>query len=133
MTKGIAFAVSALLMAALWPGAAMLLASPAVASPNEPFDTPGVTLDAVEGAPCGPARTRYVYGLSHDASDTYVCMSLPSGSAPKWVASVPLSGVRNVGERCIPGWAAQAPDGRPMMCDDYMGHPRYVVSSDDLG
>jgi hypothetical protein len=133
MTRHTALAISALLTAALSIGGAVLLAPAAVASANEPFDTPGVALDAHEGTPCGSARTRYVYGLSHDASATYVCMSLPQGSAPKWVVSLPLSGVRNIGEQCIRGWVAQAPDGRPMICDDYMGHPRYVVSTDNLG
>ncbi|HKI42980.1 MAG TPA: hypothetical protein VKA66_21980 [Mycobacterium sp.] len=73
-------------------------------------DVPGMRDNAVLGAPCDNGKEfKYIYGHGPNG-ETLACVD------DVWVESVPLVGVRQIGSSCSGSWAAQAPDGRPLIC-----------------
>jgi hypothetical protein len=83
----------------------------ASASPrNGPACVPNVARNAAVGAPCVPHKL-YDFG-SDSYGHTLICVN--SGA---WAQSMPLMGVRNMGDPCngVEG-TAQSPDGIPMTC-----------------
>lgn len=101
----IALALSGLLAAAITP------AGKASASPCDgPDCVPNVSRNAAVGAPCVPHKF-YDFGLD-SYGRTFICVN--SGG---WAQSLPLVGVRNMGDPCsgLQG-TAQSPEGLPMTC-----------------
>jgi hypothetical protein len=86
-------------------------AGQASASPcNGPDCVPNVSRNAAVGAPCVPHKL-YDFGLD-PSGRTLICVN--SGG---WAQSLPLVGVRDMGDPCngVQG-TAQSPDGIPMTC-----------------
>ena len=120
-----------LTIAAAIAGAAIALAPSAVADPGPMYpddpshydtsatDVPGIRYDAVLNGPCDNYQL-FTFGRSVDGS-TLVCHYIPNQWPPVywgfWVSSYPLQGEKEIGSPCPgPKFAAQAPDGRPMVC-----------------
>jgi hypothetical protein len=120
-----------LTIAAAIAGAAIALAPSAAADPGPMFpdnpglydtsatDVPGMNYQASLGAPCDNYQL-FTFGRSRGGS-TVVCHYIPNQWPPVysgfWVSSYPLKGVQQIGAPCDgPKGAAQAPDGRPMVC-----------------
>jgi hypothetical protein len=111
-------------------GAAIALAPSSAADPNSypdppgnyntaANDVPGMNYDASLNAPCDNYQV-FTFGRSRGGS-TLVCHYIPNQWPPVytgfWVSSYPLQGVKDIGSPCPgPKFAAQAPDGRPMVC-----------------
>lgn len=82
-------------------------------------DVPGMNFQAALGAPCNNYQL-FTFGRGRGGS-TLVCHYIPNQWPPVytgfWVSSYPLNGVQDIGAPCnSPKGAAQAPDGRPMVC-----------------
>ena len=119
-----------LTVAAAIAGAAITLAPSAAADPGafpDPpgnyataaTDVPGMNYDAALNAPCDNYQV-FTFGRSRGGS-TLVCHYIPNQWPPVYtgfgVSSYPLHGVQEIGSPCPgPKSAAQAPDGRPMVC-----------------
>ena len=114
-------------IAAAVAGVAIALAPSAAAEPPDypdnpgryPTDVPGMSYDAHLAGPCDNYQL-FTYGRG-PGGETLACHWIPNQWPPIytgfWVASYPLQGVQEIGAPC-PTWkaAAQAPDGRPMVC-----------------
>lgn len=120
-----------LTVATVIAGAAIALAPSAAADPGPMYpdnpglydtsktDVPGIRYDASLGAPCDNYQL-FTFGRGPGGS-TEVCHYIPNQWPPVytgfWVSSYPLMGVKDIGAPCDgPKGAAQAPDGRPMVC-----------------
>jgi hypothetical protein len=84
-----------------------------------PTDVPGIDYDARLAGPCDNYYT-FTFGRGR-GGETLACHYIPNQWPPVdtgfWVASYPLMGVKDAGSPCPgPKSAAQAPDGRPMVC-----------------
>lgn len=106
--------------AALAPSAA---ADPGPQYPDKPgrysTDVPGINYDAHLAGPCDSYQL-FTFGRG-PGGETLACHYIPNQWPPVytgfWVASYPLRGVQEIGTPCDgPKQAAQAPDGRPMVC-----------------
>lgn len=84
-----------------------------------PSDVPGMNYDAHLAGPCDNTEV-FSFGRG-PGGETLVCHWIPNQWPPIytgfWQASYPLHGVQEIGAPC-PTWkaAAQAPDGRRMVC-----------------
>jgi hypothetical protein len=117
-----------LTIAAAIAGAAIALAPSAAADPGPmypdhpghyPTDVPGMNYDASLNAPCDNYQVN-TFGRG-PGGETLVCHYIPNQWPPVytgfWVSSYPIAGVKDIGSPCPgPKSAAQAPDGRPMVC-----------------
>jgi hypothetical protein len=115
-------------IAAAVAAAAVSLAPSAAADPGNDFpdpsgrypsDVPGMNYDAHLAGPCDNYQT-FTFGRG-PGGETLVCHWIPNQWPPIytgfWVASYPLNGQQDIGAPCPgPKSAAQAPDGRPMVC-----------------
>lgn len=109
-----------LVIAAAIAGAAVG-AAPAAAADQRHYDTdvPGMSYDAWLSAPCSNLDT-FIYGRGPNG-EALACHWIPNQWPPVytgfWVSSYPLFGVQQIGAPCPgPQSAAQAPDGRPLLC-----------------
>lgn len=98
-----------------------------------PSDVPGMSYDAALDAPCFNWE-RNVFGRGR-GGEPLQCRWIPNQSRPTttgfWVASYPLHGVQNIGAPCPgPQAAAQAPDGRPMLCLGGRGWQPGILTGD---
>ena len=84
-----------------------------------PTDVPGMNYDAALGAPCDNYQL-FTFGRGRGGQPMmcrWVPNQWPPGYTGFWMTSYPLDGVQEVGAPCPGGQiAAQAPDGRPMLC-----------------
>jgi hypothetical protein len=116
-----------LVVAAAIAGAAMGTAQVAGADdlfyPDKPgrydTDVPGMKYDAHLSAPCH-SWERFTFGRG-PGGEALQCRWIPNQWPPVytgfWVTSYELFGVREIGAPCPkPQSAAQAPDGRPLLC-----------------
>jgi hypothetical protein len=107
--------------------AAIALAPSAVAGPNDypdpsgryPSDVPGMNYNAALSGPCDNYQV-FTFGRGR-GGEPLKCHWIPNQWPPVytgfWVASYPLHGQQEIGAPCPgPKSAAQAPDGRPMVC-----------------
>lgn len=107
--------------------AAIALAPTAIAEPNDypdtsgryPTDVPGMNYEAALSAPCDNYQV-FTFGRGR-GGEPLKCHWIPNQWPPVytgfWVASYPLHGQQDIGAPCPgPKSAAQAPDGRPMVC-----------------
>jgi hypothetical protein len=108
--------------------AAVSMAPSAVADPDTdypdtsgryPSDVPGMNYDASLGAPCDNYQL-FTFGRG-PGGEALVCHWIPNQWPPIytgfWVSSNQLYGQQDIGAPCPgPKSAAQAPDGRPMVC-----------------
>lgn len=84
-----------------------------------PTDVPGMNYDAHLAGPCDNYQL-FTFGRG-PGGEPLVCHWIPNQWPPVytgfWVASNPLYGEQQIGAPCPgPKSAAQAPDGRPMVC-----------------
>ena len=116
-----------LTVAAAAAGIAIALAPSAAADPPDypdnpgryPTDVPGMNYDAHLAGPCDNYQL-FTFGRG-PGGEPLVCHWIPNQWPPIytgfWVASYPLYGQQDIGAPCPgPKSAAQAPDGRPMVC-----------------
>jgi len=116
-----------LTIAAAAAGIATALAPSAAADPLDypdnpgryPTDVPGMNYDAHLAGPCDNYQL-FTFGRG-PGGEPLVCHWIPNQWPPIytgfWVASNPLYGQQDIGAPCPgPKSAAQAPDGRPMVC-----------------
>ena len=107
--------------------AAIALAPSAAAGPNDypdpsgryPSDVPGMNYNAALSGPCDNYQV-FTFGRGR-GGEPLKCHWIPNQWPPVytgfWVASYPLHGQQEIGAPCPgPKSAAQAPDGRPMVC-----------------
>jgi hypothetical protein len=103
-------------------GAAIALAPSAMAdrNPLEPDghysgDVPGMNYDASLTAPCDNADV-FTFGRG-PGGEALACHYIVKQNSGYWQISYPLVGQQDIGSQC-PGlkFAAQAPDGRPLVC-----------------
>ena len=118
--------VRELFIAAAIAGAAIGAAPAAVGEPAYPdkpgrydTDVPGMNYDAHLSAPC-TSWERFTFGRG-PGGEPLACHWIPNQWPPVytgfWVTSYPLHGVQEIGAPCPgPQAAAQAPDGRPLLC-----------------
>ncbi|MDY6999918.1 MAG: hypothetical protein SW019_25290 [Actinomycetota bacterium] len=117
------------MLAATAVGAALAWAAPAATAepgpmfPDDPgryaTDVPGMSYDAHLTGPC-TNMDRFTFGRG-PGGEPLQCRWIPNQWPPVytgfWQATYPLHGVQDVGAPCPkPQAAAQAPDGRPMVC-----------------
>jgi hypothetical protein len=132
-----------LLVAAALTGAAVACAPAAFADPETDYpdnpgryatDVPGMSYDAHLSAPCF-SWERNVYGRG-PGGEALQCKFIPNQTrAPYsqgyWVTSYALHGVQEIGAPCpSPQSAAQAPDGRPLLCLGARGWQPGVYTGD---
>lgn len=117
-----------LVIAATAIAAAVALAPAVAADPGPQFpddpgrypsDVPGMNYDARLAGPCDNYQL-FTFGRGR-GGEPLKCNYIPNQWPPVytgfWVASYPLRGVQEIGAPCDgPKQAAQAPDGRPMVC-----------------
>lgn len=118
-----------LTVAAALAAAAISTGPAAVADPsssdNNPgrysTDVPNMVYDVTLNQPCTNI-SRFVFGRG-PAGEALQCHYIPNQYPPVykpngyWIASYPLYGVQEIGSPCPdPHAAAQAPDGRPLLC-----------------
>lgn len=117
-----------LTVAAAALAAAVTLAPTASADPGPmfpddpgryPSDPPGTVYGAPLSGPCDNYQL-FTFGRGR-GGQPMVCHYIPNQWPPVytgfWVASYPLHGQQDIGAPCPgPKSAAQAPDGRPMVC-----------------
>jgi hypothetical protein len=122
-----------LFIAAAITGAAISTA-PAAAGDNGHYDSdvPGMNYDAALGAPCDN-MDQFVYGRG-PGGEALSCRWIPNQWPPVstgfWVISYPLYGVQQIGAPCPgPQTAAQAPDGRPLLCLGAQGWQAGIFSA----
>lgn len=82
-------------------------------------DVPGMDYDAHLAGPCVNSDL-FTFGRG-PGGEALQCRSVPNQrpplETPYWQASYPLFGVHDIGTGCPkPQAAAQAPDGRPLLC-----------------
>jgi hypothetical protein len=82
-------------------------------------DVPGMVYDVDLSAPCDNYQL-FTFGRGRGGA-SMVCHYIPNQWPPVytgfWVSSYPIQGVKDIGSPCAgPKMAAQAPDGRPMVC-----------------
>lgn len=120
--------VRELTLAAVVAGAAIALAPSAMADPSNinpdtpgrySTDVPGMNYEASLGAPCDNFQL-FTFGRGR-GGEPLTCHWIPNQWPPIdtgfWVSSNPLFGQQDIGASCPgPKAAAQAPDGRPMVC-----------------
>jgi len=108
--------------------AAVGMAPSAVADPDNHYpdhpgrystDVPGMNYDASLSAPCDNYQL-FTFGRG-PGGEALACHWIPNQWPPIytgfWVSSYPLFGQQDIGAPCPgPKSAAQAPDGRPMVC-----------------
>ncbi|GAS95807.1 hypothetical protein RMCC_2773 [Mycolicibacterium canariasense] len=102
--------------------AALGTAAPAFADDDPgryPSDVPGMNYDASSGAPCDNYQL-FTFGRG-PGGQAMMCRWVPNQWPPVytgfWMPSYPLYGVQQTGAPCPgPQAAAQAPDGKPMLC-----------------
>lgn len=113
-------------------GATLAMAPSAVADPfpdpgpmyadvpgHYPNDVPGMVYNVGLSAPCDNYQL-FTFGRGRGGA-TMACHYIPNQWPPVytgfWVSSYPIQGVKDIGSPCAsPKMAAQAPDGRPMVC-----------------
>lgn len=85
----------------------------------EAIGLPGYVRGATPGGDCYN-YPRYIFGEG-PGGQTLACVS--QGVVGKWVRSVGVIGVRQIGAGCAEsdGVAAQSPDGRPLVCSSTSG------------
>lgn len=83
-----------------------------VASPT----VPGLVQGSVLRQTCSN-YSRYIFGVGRDGTPM-ACVSDGVSSTGTWVRSQPVAGVQVIGASCNPSFAAQSPDGRPLVCGD---------------
>jgi len=110
-----------LVIATAAAAAAVALAPTAAADPSSanPADAPGMNYEANLAGPCDNYQV-FTFGRG-PGGETLACHWIPNQWPPVytgfWVASYPLYGQQDIGAPCPgPKSAAQAPDGRPMVC-----------------
>lgn len=123
-----------LIVAAAFGGAA-IGATPAAGADPARYDTdvPGMNYDAHLSAPCG-SWERFTFGRG-PGGEPLACHWIPNQWPPVytgfWVTSYPLHGVQEIGAPCPdPQSAAQAPDGRPLLCLGGQGWQPGVLTGD---
>lgn len=81
-------------------------------------DVPGLVAGVVTGQPCSNFE-RYIFGVSPTGQSMACGRNLVSDGVT-WGLSVPVIGTRPLGSLCTAGigLAAQAPDGRALVCGD---------------
>lgn len=82
-------------------------------------DVPGMNYQAANGAPCDNTDT-FIFGRG-PGGESMACHWIPNQWPPVytgfWTYSPAVQGVRDIGSPCPgPKVAAQAPDGRPLLC-----------------
>ena len=84
---------------------------------SEQYGLPGLVDGAVAGQPCYNYPL-YIFGQDSGGAQ-YACLDQGSNSTGLWVKSVPVIGVRQIGSHCASEqqYAAQSPDGQPLVCD----------------
>ena len=117
------------MLAATAVAAAALCSAPLAAAEPGPIywddsgrydtDVPGMNYDAHLTGPC-TNMDRFTYGRG-PGGEALQCRWIPNQWPPVytgfWQTSYELFGVREIGSRCLkPQSAAQAPDGRPLVC-----------------
>lgn len=119
--------IRALLAAAAIAGAAtgapVAAADPGPMYPDNPgryaTDVPGIVYDAHLAAPCTNME-RFTFGRGPGGEPLqcrWIANQWPPVYTGFWVASYELLGVQDIGAPCPkPQAAAQAPDGRPLLC-----------------
>jgi hypothetical protein len=119
-----------LVIAAAMACAAVGSAPAAMGEPNDdnlyfdkpgryPSDVPGMNYDAHLSGPCHSFQV-FTFGRGRGGQPLQ-CHWIPNQWPPVhtgfWVASPEIHGVRDIGSPCPgPQSAAQAPDGRPLLC-----------------
>jgi hypothetical protein len=117
-----------LFAAAAIAGAVVALAPAAAAAPDTDYpdnpghystDVPGMAYDVHRGEPCY-SWDRNVYGRG-PGGEPLQCKYIPNQWPPVdtgfWTSTYALHGVQDIGSPCPgPQAAAQAPDGRPLLC-----------------
>jgi hypothetical protein len=135
---------SGILVAAAIAGAVIGLAPGAAADPSNDFnddpgryrtDVPGMSYDAHLNGPCY-SWERNVFGRGR-GGEALQCKYIPNQWPPVyngfWTTSYPLFGVQDVGAPCPgPQSAAQAPDGRPLLCVGARGWQPTVLTGSGL-
>ncbi|MHA7664328.1 hypothetical protein [Mycolicibacterium sp. HS_4_1] len=84
-----------------------------------PTDVPGMNYQAVNGAPCD-SHDIFIFGRGPGGA-SMACHWIPNQWPPVdtgfWGYSYAIQGVKDIGSPCPgPQTAAQAPDGRPLLC-----------------
>ncbi|MCZ0726914.1 hypothetical protein [Mycolicibacterium iranicum] len=117
------------MLAAAAVGAAALCSAPLASADPGPIywddpgrydtDVPGMNYDAHLTGPC-TNMDRFTFGRG-PGGEALQCRWIPNQWPPVytgfWQTSYELFGVRDIGSRCPkPQSAAQAPDGRPLVC-----------------
>jgi hypothetical protein len=111
-----------LTIAAAFAGLAIALAPSAMAdrNPLDPDgryanDVPGMNYDAALTAPCDNTEV-FTFGRG-PGGEALACHYIGKQNSGYWQISYPLMGQQEIGSPC-PGQrsAAQAPDGRPLVC-----------------
>ena len=82
-------------------------------------DVPGMNYQAANGAPCDATDT-FIFGRG-PGGESMACHWIPNQWPPIstgfWTYSYPIQGVQQIGSPCPgPQTAAQATDGRPLLC-----------------
>ncbi|MCB0950247.1 MAG: hypothetical protein KDB44_13410 [Mycobacterium sp.] len=123
-------------------GVAALAATPAAVAepgpmyPDDPgrydTDVPGMIYDAHLTAPCTNME-RFTFGRG-PGGEALQCRWIPNQWPPVytgfWQAAYELHGVRDIGSPCSqPQGAAQAPDGRPLLCLGAQGWQPGILTS----
>lgn len=117
-----------LVASAILIGTAAAVAPSAAADPDTdypdlsgryPSDVPGMNYEASLSAPCDNYQL-FTFGRG-PGGEALACHWIPNQWPPIytgfWVSSYPLYGQQDIGAKCPgPKSAAQAPDGRPMVC-----------------
>lgn len=96
------------------------LSASAIADPDVDIGPylPGQYMNVVETQPCDNWE-RWTYGLS-PSGEFMACVSFDGGKTGMWSKSAPVAGIRQIGAPCSQANGdnlAQAPDGRPLLCD----------------
>lgn len=84
---------------------------------SEQYGLPGLVDGAVAGQPCYNYPL-FIFGQGA-GGEQYACMDQGTNTTGLWVRAVPVIGVRQIGTQCASEqqYAAQSPDGRPLVCD----------------
>lgn len=71
-------------------------------------------------SPGSPATTIHSSFFGQGSGgEQYACLDQGTNTTGLWVNSVPVIGVRQIGSQCASEqqYAAQSPDGQPLVCD----------------
>jgi hypothetical protein len=130
--------VAAAIGAAAVGSASSAVAQPGPAYPDEPghyaTDVPGMVYDAHLTGPCTNMEL-FTFGRG-PAGEALQCRWIPNQWPPIytgfWQSTSSLHGVQDIGTRCPnPQAAAQAPDGRPLLCLGHEGWQAGFLTSAD--